>query len=1027
MIRNFLSTFLCILCLFPMHVSGADESKQWDKSKTFTLPDGFTVEQVAGPPLTQHPMMASFDDQGRLYVAEAVGQNLRSKDLLKNPPNLVRMLEDTDGDGKFDKSTVFADKMTFPMGSLWYRGSLYVASPPSLWRLQDTNNDGVADVREEFVTKFGFTGNAADVHGPFLSPSGWIYWADGRHGHEIQRKDGKLLQGKAARIFRCRPDGTQVEVVCGGGMDNPVEVVFTPEGEAIVNVNILKARPRMDALIHCIEGGAYPWHTVHDEFTKTGDLLPELADLGWVATSGLMRYRSDSLGKKHQGNLFSTQFNRHRVTRHVLKRTGATFSATTEEFLISSDRDFHPTDVLEDADGSLLVIDTGGWFRIGCPTSRIAKPEIKGGIYRIRKKNAPRIQDPRGLKIAWKKITVEELYRLVGDPRFVVRDQAIDELALRGEKTVPTLRKLLRSGTVQQKRNSIWALSRMGTPNALQLISAFVVSKSASVSQSAIHALGLHRDPKATPFLLALANNVTESALRREIATALGRSQNPEAVPTLLKALSNAGDRFEEHAIIYALIQIGDAKQTTKGLKSDNAMTQRGALIALDQMKDFTLTQEQVLPLLQSEEEKLQQQVLHLVTRRPKWAPGVIDFVKAKLGNADKLNRSSLRSVALALCTDRSMQRMLAESLANAKTPVASRLLLLEVISECSLEKLPQSWVEELKRALSHSSDDVVIQATLAIREKNVTTLDGHLTRLAADDSRPLILRGEAFAVTAQRGTKISDDLLEKLLSRTLIHDQTQKVRAYRIVSELSLSEKQLKATSPFLISDNTLEFRLLLQPFSRSSDREVGLALIDTLKRARGTATLSPEQLSEVLKRYPDEVRARAKPVLEKLEQSRNLQQAKLKDLEKLLIGGDVGRGRSLFFGSRAACASCHRVGNSGSDIGPDLTTIGAIRGGRDLLESIVVPSISFARGYEPMIVKTKRGQVHQGVLSRETASALHLVTPERTEKRVLRSTIESMEHGKISIMPKGLDEQMTREELRDLLAYLLSLKSKK
>src|SRR4051812_32376445 len=86
------------------------------------VPDGFVVEMVAGPPLVEHPMMACFDERGRLFVAEAAGLNLRADDLLKDPPNRIRLLEDTDGDGRFDKGTIFADRMTFPMGAQWYRG-----------------------------------------------------------------------------------------------------------------------------------------------------------------------------------------------------------------------------------------------------------------------------------------------------------------------------------------------------------------------------------------------------------------------------------------------------------------------------------------------------------------------------------------------------------------------------------------------------------------------------------------------------------------------------------------------------------------------------------------------------------------------------------------------------------------------------------------------------------------------------------------------------------------------------------------
>src|SRR5439155_1337202 len=98
--------------------------------------------------------------------------------------------------------------------------------------------------RQELVTRFGFIGNAADIHGPFLGPDGRLYWTDGRHGHEIHQPDGRVLTGKAARVFRCRPDGRDVEVVCGGGMDDPVEVAFTPEGEAFATVDILHGRPQ---------------------------------------------------------------------------------------------------------------------------------------------------------------------------------------------------------------------------------------------------------------------------------------------------------------------------------------------------------------------------------------------------------------------------------------------------------------------------------------------------------------------------------------------------------------------------------------------------------------------------------------------------------------------------------------------------------------------------------------------------------------------------------------------------------------
>jgi putative membrane-bound dehydrogenase-like protein len=154
-----------------------------------TLPDGFTLEVAAAAPLVRHPIMGCIDDRGRLYIGDAAGLNLKKDELEKQLPNRILQLADTKGDGHYDKVTVFADKMTFPQGGCWLNGSLYVASPPGIWKLTDTKGDGVADQREMIVGGFDYTGNAADVHGPFLHPNGRLYWCHGRKGHRVVQKD----------------------------------------------------------------------------------------------------------------------------------------------------------------------------------------------------------------------------------------------------------------------------------------------------------------------------------------------------------------------------------------------------------------------------------------------------------------------------------------------------------------------------------------------------------------------------------------------------------------------------------------------------------------------------------------------------------------------------------------------------------------------------------------------------------------------------------------------------------------------
>src|SRR5213594_961744 len=181
---------------------------------TFTLPEGFTIELVAGPPLVNRPIVADFDEQGRLYVADSSGSNVPLAQQVKNPTHRIVRLEDTDGDGRFDKATVFADKMMFPEGAMWHDGSLYVSAPPSIWKLTDTDGDGVADRREEWFQGRTLTTCANDLHGPYLGPDGWIYWTKGAFAQQTYERPGKTpFVTRAAHIFRRRPGDAAIEPV----------------------------------------------------------------------------------------------------------------------------------------------------------------------------------------------------------------------------------------------------------------------------------------------------------------------------------------------------------------------------------------------------------------------------------------------------------------------------------------------------------------------------------------------------------------------------------------------------------------------------------------------------------------------------------------------------------------------------------------------------------------------------------------------------------------------------------------------
>src|SRR6476659_6088115 len=397
--------------------SHAEQASSPPAGPALVVPAGFTIERVAGPPLVNRPIVADFDEEGRLYVADSSGSNDKTDKQVVDRPHRIVRLEDTDGDGRFDKSVVFADRMMFPEGAMWLAGSLYVAAPPSIRKLTDTDGDGIADRREEWFQGKTLTGCANDLHGPYLGPDGWIYWTKGAFAEQTYERPGKPpFVTRASHILRRRPGDSAVDIVMTGGMDNPVDVSFTSSGERLLTSTFVEQPQlgRRDGIIHAIYGGLYgKVHAVIEGHTRTGDLMPILSQLGPAVPAGLTRYGSRAFGEEYRDNFFAAMFNMRKVTRHVLSPSGATFTIRDSDFLVSDDRDFHPTDVIEDADGSLLVVDTGAWYKLCCPTSQLAKPDVLGAIYRVRRTGAPKIEDPRGLKLAWDKLTTAELADLL--------------------------------------------------------------------------------------------------------------------------------------------------------------------------------------------------------------------------------------------------------------------------------------------------------------------------------------------------------------------------------------------------------------------------------------------------------------------------------------------------------------------------------------------------------------------------------------------------------------------------------------
>lgn len=986
------------------------------------VPDGFTVEAAVKPGIVSYPMLGTIGSDGAIYMTESSGRTMKTPEMSADPNYVVTKIVDTDGDGVFDKSTVFAEKLTLPAGAVFHRGSLYVAAPPLLLRLQDTNGDGVADVRETLVEGWNLSANAASLHGPILGPDGYLYLTDGRHGFKIKTKDGRSYEGKASRIWRVRPDGTGLEPFAGGGFDNPVEIAFSDSGDLFATMTYY-TDPRdgqRDAILHFVEGGVYPKpHPSTEEFKRTGDLMPVMTRFARVAPAGLLRYRGDGFGEGAHGNLFTAHFNSHRILRHKLTRSGATYKTEDSDFWISSDPDIHPTDVMQDADGSLIVVDTGAWFIHGCPLSRVSKPDVRGMLYRVRRNGAPKLDDPRGTKIA--QFTAGHL----DDPRPFVRDRALGELSAAGESAVASLA-AQRTGakTLEGATSAVFALARIGTASALAAVRESLADAKPEVRQAAARMLGMARDKTAVPELIKLVG-AGDPSVRRQSATALGQIGDRAAVPALLAAAASPEDRFVEHAVIYSLIQLGDSASLLPKLTDASPAIRKTALIALDQMDKSPLREQHVLPFVGEAEADLRRTALWVVSRHPAWSGRFVAALDARV-RAPQFNESEAEMIGdamAAFCDDANLRKTAGVSLGDPSLDAKRQLFLLQTAERCSSKSFPQEWTAGLERLLSHGDAKVRTAAIGLLRARGVASLDERLRTLSASATEPDDVRVAALSALGGRTPTLSEADFAYLTGRLDPKvDANAKLAAAQVLSRSTFSEAQLLTVAGKVMkSADPLVLPNLLEAFRAGGSEAAGTALVKALGEVEASlGSIGSQRVQELVRKFPASVQSAAAPLVARLEAGRAQRLEKLKKLESVArSGGDVKRGREVFFGAKAGCSGCHTIGLDGGHVGPDLTSIGAIRSPHDILEAIVLPSESFVPGHEIYRVETAR-EIYSGLMGNSTSEAIRLITGPNDEVRIPRKEVLKVGRAPISLMPEGFDETLTTAEMTDLMAFL-------
>ncbi len=998
---------IALIVLFGSLVVGCGSLTKQSEQRglaSITLPAGFEVVSAAKPGLVNYPMLGTMAPDGTIYMCESSGKTVKTPEMTAAPDYVVTKIEDTDKDGIYDKSTVFADKLTLPAGAVWHNGSLYVAAPPQLYRLQDTNGDGVADVREVVVEGWNLSANAASLHGPFMGPDGYLYLTDGRHGFKIQTKDGRKYEGKASRIWRVKPDGTGLESYAGGGFDNPVEVVFTEGGDMFGTMTYYQdpADGQRDAILHFVEGGVYPKpYPVTEEFKRTGDLMPVMTKFARIAPAGLMRYRGDGFGPEFKANLFSAHFNAHRVQRHKVFRQGATYRTEDEDFFVSSDPDMHPTDVMQDeGDGSLIVVDTGAWFIHGCPLSRTAKPDVKGALYRVRKKG-----------VATARLTMAE-----------AQPKSVEAWAARRRD----------AKSVEEAAAAVFGLFRLGGVAAQAAVREALSDARYEVRQAAARCVGMSGDKAAVTRLMEMTRQETDPSVRRQAAAALGQIGDARAVPALIAAAANPEDRFVEHSVIYSLIQLKQPAALVPLLTKGDARTRKAALIALDQMEASPLRETHVLPFLSDADAELRRAALWVASRHAAWAPQLTQALVARLRapGFDAVESASIGDAMAAFCGEPNMKKSMAVALGDASLDKERQLFLLDTAERCSSKEFPADWTPSLARLLGHRDPGVRVRTIGLLRARGVAALDGELRKLADAAAEPDEVRVAALSALSSRQPKLNAADFAYLTSRlTPKVDASIKLAAGQVIGRSEFTDAQLQEIAARHMKEaDPLVLPSLLDSFRNNSGEAVGLAMVKAMGTVESSlGTVGSQRVEQLVSKYPAAVKQAAAPLIARIEAGRKGRLDKLQKLQGVLTSkGDLGKGREIFFGSKAGCSSCHTMGLEGGHVGPDLTSIGAIRSPHDLLEAVVLPSESFVPGHEVYRVETAR-EIYSGVLGKTTADAVRLITGPGDEVRIPRKEIVKMGFAPVSLMPEGFDEILSTQEMTDLIAYMRGQTSRK
>lgn len=964
-----------------------------DAVQTFKLQHGFSLELVAAEPLVADPIDAAFDERNRMYVVEMSDYPFlpeqraqKYKDQRAESFSRIRLLSDTNGDGEFDKSVVFADKLRWAQSVCCSQGGVYVLAPPNLFFMKDTDGDDVADLKQVICTGFSQSNVQGLANGLEWGRDNAIYFSSGMAGGDLtipaagNKPERKFTPGR--RDLRLDPATNEITMVSGGQqfghtIDDFGERFICSNSNHIVHVtwplHYLERNPQLTipstirpiakegaAAVVFRTSSAEPWRLVRTarraadpDFVKR---LPptELVPIGFfTSATGITVYRGGAYPPEFHGNVFIGDVGGNLVHRKKLTDDGISFIAERTdrdcEFLTSTDNWFRPANFINAPDGTLYMLDM---YRetIEHPASipddikalcDLESGYDKGRIWRIR---PPGWKRTTHLPPDLSKAALLELVDHLQSPHGLIRDTAQRLLVERQNRSaIDPLRSLTASSLPWLKDR------KQGVPSVARMHAAYALLGLKALNETDVLGLLKDPDPRVQRHGIILTEVVRSSECLKHIAELLA-----DGSPKLRWQWAMTVGQLEARRAIPGLKELARAASADPDL--------RIAWLSSVHPHMGTL----VVELLAGDTEPVRPLIVEL----------------ARLVGSSSNSKDSV-------------------SLLTAVTKPG--------VSEGTRVPVLVAFGEGLRRRGS-SIGSVVAEAKRA----EIGTSLGNLFEQAATTARDQAA-AEPARLSAVGLLALADGALAEQSLPELFSPQTSPALQQAAIKSLMASGAEHRVD-------------LILSPwkgFGPATRREVVDQLISS---AAGAAALVKSVDSgsikvgdierdkrQLLLNHPiAAVRDAARKVL--ADPATNRKQVVADYQPALDLDGNVERGQMLY---GKTCVQCHRSGTAGHQVGPDLASV-QNKSPADLLVAILDPNREAQPSYQTYTALTKRGTIHTGIISSETAASLTLKRAEAKEDVVLRETLDELISTGMSLMPEGIEKDVDKQALADLIAFI-------